>query len=485
MQARRLLQRVRRTIAAHRMLTPGDAVLVGVSGGPDSVALVHLLRGLASGLRLRLGIIHLNHGLRGADSDSDADFVRSLAGELNLPFFKRKADVNSFRKTHGLSLEEASRRVRYAYFAEIAGANHYNRVALGHHGDDNAELVLMNLIRGSGPQGLSGIPPVREDLYIRPLIDLSREEIEGFLDEEKIYCVIDASNKDPRHRRNRIRHELIPSIRDAYNPDISGALSRLAAIMRDENAWIDGMAETAFRDCILAQEDDLLILSPARLASLETPLARRVLRKALLEIRHDLRRIRYVHIDAIYDLIGNSPDDEPTEKEIHLPHRIHVQGTGNRIMIRRSPHSLREASASAGPNIHDFNYLVREPDAGAVDLHIREINARMRFSTLAGTALPDDLSSSTTACFDFDALVFPLTVRPPRPGDRFIPLGMRGSQKLKDFFINRKIPRSERGRCPLLISGDAVIWIAGLRTAEFGKATAHTQKLLKVELSLA
>ena len=485
MQARRLLQRVRRTIGAHRMLTPGDAVLVGVSGGPDSVALLHLLRGIASELRLRLGIIHLNHGLRGADSDSDADFVRSLAGDLNVPLFEKKADVIGFRKTHRLSLEEASRRVRYAYFAEIAGANHYTRVALGHHRDDNAELVLMNLIRGSGPQGLSGIPPVREDLYIRPLIDLSREEIEGFLDEEKIPFIVDASNKDLRHRRNRIRHELIPSIRDAYNPDISGALSRLAAIMRDENDWIDGMAATAFRECIRVRKDDLLILSPERLASLETPLARRVLRKALLAIRHDLRRIRYDHIDAIYGLIENSPDDGPIEKERHLPHRIHVQRTGNQIIIRRMPHNLREAAAFAGPIVHDFNYRVREPGAEAVDLHIPEIDSRMRFSTLSGTALPDDLSSSTTACFDFDALAFPLIVRPPRPGDRFIPSGIQGSQKLKDFFINRKIPRNERGRCPLLISGGVVIWIAGLRTAEFGKATAHTQKRLKVELSLA
>lgn len=466
------------------MLDPEDKVLVAVSGGPDSIALLHLLRMLAPEKRLRLGVIHLNHGLRGAASDSEADFVRSVATALRLPFFVEKADVNAFRKTHRLSLEEAARQVRYDYFHKAAAAHQYDKVALGHHSDDNAELVLMNILRGSGPQGLSGIPPVRVSRFIRPLIDLNREDLKHFLAENDIPFILDASNEDRRHRRNQIRHELIPLIRRNYNPDIMQSLSRLAAIMRDENHWIDGLAEKVFSECILDRERDCLILSVDRLTALEPPLLRRVLRKTLFEIKRDLRRIRFSHIDAIGDLLLGGPNEVPVKKEIHLPNRIRVQRSGLRLILRMTPKTSGKTETPSDPAFCHFNYQIAEQNIDST-LDLPEINARMRFSVLTESSLPNLPFSPTSAYFDLDALIFPLVVRPPQPGDRFKPLGLGGAQKLKAFFINQKVPMIQRRRCPLLLSGDAIIWIAGHRTAEIGKVSDKTQNILKVELSLA
>ncbi len=482
MQDLRLLQRVKQTIMSHGMLTPGDAVLSCVSGGPDSVALLHLLFAIAPELRLRLGVIHLNHGLRGAASDSDADFTRSIADNLHLPFFERKTDVSAFGKSRRLSLEEAARQMRYAYFTEIADAYRYDKIALGHHSDDNAELILMNLIRGSGPQGLAGIPPVREHRFIRPLIDTTRDQIKNFLDDNGIPYVIDASNQDFRHRRNRIRHQLIPLLQDLYNPDISGTLSRFAAIMRDENDWIDRLSASTFRECLLTEEDDRLIFSSTRLRRLERPLARRILRKGIFRLKGNLKRIRFSHIEAILDVIGEASDGPCAEKQLHLPDRIQIEKSADRLTIKRVDMPLRYGP-HPGTNSIAFKHLVPRPGA-ATEIEIPEIGARMRFILLTETALPDDFSSPATACFDLDALVFPLAIRSPRPGDRFRPLGMKGSQKLKDFFINQKILRDERVRCPLLVSDGKILWIAGYRTSEFAKVSEASQKLLKVEFFL-
>ncbi len=484
MQVFSLARRVKRTIDDHQMLTPGDAVLVGVSGGPDSVALLHLLLDLVPDMQLRMGMVHLNHGLRGADSDSDADFVRSLADRLDLPFFSRKADVKGFQKANKLSLEEASRRVRYAFFTEIADANRYGKIALGHHVDDNAELVLLNLLRGSGPQGLSGIPPVREGRFIRPLIDLTREQIERFLDDRSIPYIVDASNQDLRHRRNRIRHQLLPLLRQNYNPEISQTLSRLASIMREENRWIDEMTASALLSCMIEDEADRLVLSTHNLRKLETPLARRVLRKGLLGAKGSLRRIRFSHIESILDLLRGASAPTSPRKHLHLPDRMCIEICPDHLIIRRSANKLRDLRPLSLSQDPLFSYSVSDL-SGGTEVSIPEIGGKLSFTLLPGPELPEDAASPTVGCFDLQLLRFPLSIRSPLPGDRFNPLGMRGSQKLKDFFINRKVPLNERTRCPLLISDGIIIWIAGQRTAEFAKVTGNTQKVLKVELFLA
>lgn len=328
------------------MLLPGEAVLVCVSGGPDSMALLHLLMDISKDMALFMGVIHLNHGLRGAASDGDADFVRSLVQKMNLPFFERKADVKAFAKSRRLSLEDAARQVRYAYFQEIADAHYYKKIALGHHADDVAELMLMNLMRGGGPQGLSGIPPVRDGRFIRPLIDVSKAQIQIFLDKSGIAYVTDASNQDIRHRRNRIRHHLIPLLQDHYNPDISKTLSRLADVMREENQWLDNLTTPHFHNCRIAETKDRLVFSLAGVKELARPIARRVIRQGILQIKGDLRRIGFAHINAILDLMETPYSGATAERELHLPDKIKIKVDKDRLVIKKVKAPFRRAAVS-------------------------------------------------------------------------------------------------------------------------------------------
>jgi tRNA(Ile)-lysidine synthase len=215
---KRILRAVDRTLRTHCMLQNADAVLVAVSGGADSVALLHILLELAPKYSLRMAIAHLNHGLRQKESDRDEAFVASLAKQLELPFYVGREDVRGYRQRHRLSIEDAARQVRYRFYNSVAVNYGYGKIALGHHGDDNAELILMNLLRGSGPLGLSGISPVRDGKIVRPLINLRRSEIMDYVAAKNLDYVTDSSNWDLKFRRNKIRTRLIPQLKSGYNP---------------------------------------------------------------------------------------------------------------------------------------------------------------------------------------------------------------------------------------------------------------------------
>ncbi len=255
---------------------------MAVSGGPDSVALVHVLLALAAEYSLRPAIAHLNHCLRGRDSDRDAEFVTALARQLDVPIYADRKDVRAFRANRRLSLEEAARIIRYEFFDAVAAKHGFNKIALGHHSDDNAELVLINLLRGSGPLGLSGIAPVRDGKIVRPLIHLKRSEIIDYLTEKKLKYVTDISNADPAFVRNKIRHHLIPELQAHYNPRITETLNRLGEIMRAEDQWFDDALEPVLKQCISQGARETIRLAIPAFAQLARAVKRRVIRKAIL-----------------------------------------------------------------------------------------------------------------------------------------------------------------------------------------------------------
>jgi tRNA(Ile)-lysidine synthase len=245
MEIIRLINTVKATIIKNSMLKPGDAVLTAVSGGADSIALIHILLRLSPEFDLRLGIAHFDHGLRAMESDRDANFVVSVAKKYNLPCYNKKCDVKKFSIHHKLSTEEAGRILRHKFLNEAARKHGFDKIALGHHKEDMAETVLINILRGSGPQGISGIPPKR-DLFIRPLININRSDIECFLRAENIAHITDSSNTDPRFLRNRIRHHLIPLLASEYNSEIVENLNRTAEVLRDEQSWLESMIDPLF-----------------------------------------------------------------------------------------------------------------------------------------------------------------------------------------------------------------------------------------------
>ncbi len=468
---------MRLTLAAHRMVSPGDRVLVGVSGGPDSMALFHLLSRLAPELKLRLGAAHLDHCLRGEAAARDAELVRRTAARLQHPCHLGRAQVTRVKRKLRLSMEEAARRVRYAFFNKIMIDGSYNKLALGHHADDNAEQMLMALLRGSGSRGLSGIAPVRDGRIVRPLITAHRVSIDAFVRQEGIVSTGDATNNDPRFVRNRIRHHLLPLLAAEYNPRIVGQLNQVADLVRSEEVWMDAMAATRYQRLRMPL-DQGLALSTAAVTGIPTALARRLVRQALLELAGSLRRITFGHIQAVLHLtVGRRG-----EKECHLPGGIRVRRVGEQLNFRitgtraKMP-GQRVTTSTAAPTI------INGPFPDRIEIQAMGIGLRL-VPCRPGEVPRWERVNRNQAYFDLDRLSLPLRVRPAQPGDRFTPLGAPGSQKVKKFFIDHRVPRHVRARCPVLADERRIIWLVGHRMGDEAKITPATSHVLGVEYFL-
>jgi tRNA(Ile)-lysidine synthase len=476
---KKLLRTVTQTIEENAMVQPGDSILVAVSGGPDSVALIHILDALAPILSVRLAIAHLNHGLRLQESERDAEFVASLARNLKLPLYLEKKDVRGYRDRHKLSPEEAARQVRYAFFSQVAEKNGFTKIAVGHHLDDNAELVLMFFLRGSGSLGLSGIPPVRGARIIRPLINIQRSEIIEYLDGRNLQYVSDTTNTNRSYLRNKIRHDLIPQLSSTYNPKIVDTLHRLASIARSEESWMRELIEPIFESALVSQHADSVRLSLDAVEVIPIAARRRLIRKAIYELKGDLRRITFSHIDAVVRLALKGPDTGC----IDLPNRIRIQRNHKTLIILKDKQGLRSRVNDVNPAVcADYEYRITKPGV----VLIKEAGINLKLAEIGIEEISDlGCAGQRVAFFDINKLKFPLVVRNFRPGDRFSPLGVAGTQKVKKFFINNKIPKEERAKCPLFVSEGKIVWVAGHRLDNSVKVDAGTRKVLKAELLLA
>ncbi len=476
---RKILRAVDHTLRSCRMVQNGDTVLVAVSGGADSVALVHILLELAPKYSLRMAIAHLNHCLREKESDRDEAFVTSLAKKLKLPFHIGKEDVTRYQMRHRLSLEDAARKVRYRFYDSIAAKYGYGKIALGHHGDDNAELVLMNLLRGSGPLGLSGISPVRDNKIVRPLINLRRSEIMNYVSVKKLDYVTDSSNWDLKFHRNQIRARLIPQLKSGYNPKLIDSLNRLTAIVGAEETWIEDLIQPIYEKAVIFKEKKKLGLSIAELNQQPLAVRRRLIRKAILWVKGNLRRMTFAHVESACQLarIG------PTYGLLDLPERIGIRRNNNVLIISQEDLNLRCADrASFLRQAVDYEYQLSEPGK----IFIEEAEVQISFSEIPKAQLSDlNASGHRIAFFDMDRIRFPLIIRNFRPGDRFSPLGLGGSQKLKKFFIDHKISRLERAKCPIVLSQNRIIWVVGHRLDNSAKLAPQTSRILRAELLLA
>lgn len=477
-----LFHKVKTAICEHHMLNHGDGVIVGVSGGADSVALLYTLLHLKPELKIDIAAAHLNHGLRGSDSDADARFVGKLCKKLDISLFSKKVDVQAFKKKWGRSLEETSRIIRYEFFSSLLTDNPYQKIALGHHMDDNVELVFMNLIRGSGATGISGIPPARDNQFIRPLYNLTRREIEAFLEENRINHMVDESNQDQAFLRNRIRHELLPFIKDRYNPNIVAGLHRFTEIMREEEAWLDRSARSFYNKCRIEENENKIFLSVDRLNKLHLAVKRRVLRIAIKSIKGKLRRISFTHIDDAVRLLES---DDPSS-EICLPQGTRIYRCYGKLIVSNGGAGSEKKT---GPHRHPitpvkFSYKVNRPCGSRITVDIPEVGARIKFYEINVTDVTGlHHTERHKAFFDLKKLLFPLMVRNIEPGDRFTPFGMTGSQKVKSFFINNKIPRLQRKKTPVVLSGTKIIWLAGFRIDESFKIEDKAPRILCAEFS--
>ncbi len=434
------------------MLAGGETVLVGVSGGADSVALLHALRALKPRLGLGLHVLHVHHGLR-PEADSEAAFVEDLGRRWDIPVRVERVLV---AHEPGQSLEAQARAQRYGAFRRWAAALGASRVALGHTADDQAETVLMRLLEGAGPRGLAGIPPVR-GLFIRPLIETRRREIEAELRRSGLTWVEDPSNRDPKFLRNRIRHDLLPFLAAAYNPQIAEALCRAAALVRGLVSEVEGLAAGEL-DRLAEADDGGLALSRAALRALPAGIGEEVLRQAL----HRLGEGRPLRAWAQRALRRALEPASPAPLRLG---RVWLEVSGDRIRF-----SLRPARALREAVLHVPGSLLL-PEAG-LSLVVREFDR------------PDFYTPPTdrwTVAFDRAGLPDTLSVRSRRRGDRFHPFGAPGAKRLKAFLIDAKIPRWHRDRLPLLVADGEIAWVVGVRRGAIAPVTPVTRRIVEVK----
>jgi tRNA(Ile)-lysidine synthase len=459
---RTLLDRVRKYANEHQLWSPESRLMVAVSGGSDSVALLFVLHELASLGAVNLcGLAHLDHRIRGEESARDAAFCRALAGRLGLPSVIGEVDVPALAGSNGLSLEVAGREARHRFLSEAAATLNADRIALAHTRDDQAETVLLRLVRGAGPAGLSGIAP-RRGVLIRPLLDSTRAELRAFLEEKGESWHEDSTNADWANPRNRMRHDVLPVLRAHFNPRVDAALARTADILREDHAWLVEMAGEAARK-IVSQSDGRVSVNLAALNGLPAALARRVALKAL-ETANPGRSYGLEEADSIRLVTAGEALPELAG--------VRMERSGENVVIQKR--------GNRRPVIEGFELALPVPGLVTDPGGSWEIAAE---GPLTSPAPLEAALGASRVAVDAQRLSGALHVRSRRPGDRLQPLGMTGRKKVQDVLVDRKVPRDERDMVPIITDMTGrIVWVAGHVLDEGFRVTPRTTTVVMLTL---
>ena len=455
-------------IRGHHLVSGRQRLVVAVSGGQDSVCLLHILVKLQVALKVKLHVAHLNHQLRGAESDADAQYVYHLAGQLGIPVTIEQRDVKDYQSQQRTSLEEAAREARYAFLAQVAESAGTDRVAVGHTTDDHVETILMHLIRGTGARGLRGLQPDSRWqpsgsnlAIIRPLLRVSRQETADYCCDGQLIPRVDSSNLSLSPLRNRIRQQLVPLLQ-SYNPRVSEALLRTARMADDDLALLD---ETSVRlwGRIVQTQEETIIFDKEGLLELPSALQRHLLRMAIEKLLGSLKDIETRHIEGIRAALTNSAG-----KRINLPRGLVFAIEYGQFRLGPDPVAL-----SPFPVLSD-EFALKIP--GDTLLPGWRIAATVfERGQIPGTG------KDFTAYLDLDKAGDRMVVRSCQPGDRFQPLGMNQSKKLGEFMIDAKISRPWRQSIPIVCSPQHILWVVGWRIDDRVKVTKDTGEVLCLE----
>ena len=457
-----MYKKVMSYIKDNNLIKSGDKVLVALSGGPDSVCLLNILYNLKAELNIEVGAAHLNHLLRDKDAFEDEEYVKTLCKSLDIPCFVKRVDINKYSKDKKMSSEMAGRDARYNFFDDIVKDEGYTKIATAHNANDQAETILFRLMRGSGIEGLCGIK-VRRDKIIRPILCLSRKEVEEYIEINNLKPRIDKTNFEKIYNRNKIRLDMIPYIKENFNEDIIQTLNRMSVLLQKDNEFIENSARSFYeKHCI--EQSDYFIIKKEMFDNKEAVVTR-VIRYALTNFSKTHYDFEMKHIYEICNLAKNN-----SGKAIDLPNKIYAENIYGDIYIKERI------------NINNIDVkqeiVVNKNEINGKKIFFNDEN--IEFSVLKNDSNLDLNQNNLIKYFDFDKINDSISLRKRKNGDKIIPLGMKGSKKIKDLFIDMKVPKEERDCIPLLCFDENISWIVGIRVSEEYKITNKTKNILRV-----
>lgn len=460
-------------VRKYDMIGRDDTVVTGVSGGADSVCLLFMLCALRERMGFRVLACHVNHGLRGVAADEDEEYVRGLCESLDVPLRIFRENVELIARKRKQSTEEAGRMVRRSSFEEMCLEDGGTKIATAHHRDDNAETVLLNIARGTGIRGLCGIRPVRGK-WIRPLLCLSRDEIEQWLEEKKISFCTDATNEEDAYTRNRIRHNILPGLKEQVNAGTARHLSDLA--LQAQEVWdhIEKETDRAESGCVTCSRDAgggrKVAVSGDGFAGLDPVIAKTLIHRCICRAAGEEKDVEAVHVTDTIALFGKQAG-----KAVALPYGVKAERTYDGVL-------LKKAAQAGNPTAAFSEVRLNIPGETCFPATRQIIQCTLLEKT-------DDFSAeeipqkSYTKCFDYDIIKYSLSARSRRPGDYLVVDGKGSRQKLKAYFINEKIPRQERDGKLLIADGDHIVWIPGMRMSTAYQIGSRTKRILMIKIT--
>ena len=455
-----IFEKVIKTIKEHDLIEQDDKVIVALSGGPDSVCLLHILNRLKEDLNLEIYAAHLNHQIRGLEAQKDAYYVAQLCESMGITYFIRSIDVPEYCKRKGFSIEEGARKLRYEMFEEIKDKTKSNKVAIGQNLNDQAETVMMRIMRGTGLKGLKGIDYIRNGDIIRPILDISRSEIEEYCDKYDLKPRIDKTNLESIYTRNKIRLELLPYMKDNFNENVIESIVRMSSSLKNDNDYIETNANEIFID-ITNINDKVVEIDIDKYKKLHIAMKSRIVRKAIESIYGSTKNIEQKHIDDVFEL----ESDDKIDKQINLPNGIFVYRKEKKFIL-----TTEEII------IEDIKFCYNIPSNGYKK--IKEIGIIVETQTANINSYRGSKSNKDTKVFDLNKIKGGLVVRNKEDGDK-IKLSV-GSKKIKDLFIDLKIPRENRSKVPVIQDEQGILLVGDYRVSEEYKVDQTTKEVLKV-----
>ena len=458
-------ERFLKYIEDNSLINKDDGIVIGLSGGPDSVCLLHLLCSVREELNLKLAAAHINHMIRGEEADGDEEYSRQLCEKFDVDFFALRKDVEGYAKEKGMSSETAGRKVRYDFFNEVLKKKGYSKIATAHNANDQAETILLRIMRGTGLDGLAGIPVKRENKYIRPILFMKREEVEEYCKKSNLEPRIDATNLEKLYSRNKVRLDIIPYMKENFNKDVVEAINRMALLLQDDNKFIVEEVNKVYKEYCIEKTDKVIIQK--EVFNKNSAIIGRIIRKSIKKVNGNQYDVELKHIKEIENIQKVS-----TNKTVDLPYGIFAENVYGDIHIK-----LKKFIRS-----NKYDELVYEKEL--IDEETIEFNGyTFSFKVLNNMENIQFTKNNCIKYFNYDKINGNIIIRQRKNGDKMNPFGMKGNKKLKDIFIDMKVPKEERELIPVIQFGDDIAWLVSLKLSNKFRVTNDTRKILKIEFS--